>query len=64
VSLTRSEMQEQIEEARKNVRKMKKACPYIFPEHARYMRAQWVFEQAKLELATAKAAWKKVGESK
>jgi hypothetical protein len=57
-------MQEQIEEARKNVRKMKKACPYIFPEYSRYKGAERALEQARLELADAKAAWKRLGEPK
>jgi hypothetical protein len=54
----RANLVKQIESARKEVEKMKVACPYIFPQYSRLMMAKDKLELAHKEYKEALAAWR------
>jgi prefoldin subunit 5 len=57
-----SGLHKQIREAQAQVRKMKRAVPYIFPEHTNLRVAEDEFRKAKENLRQAKEAWKNLGQ--
>jgi hypothetical protein len=55
------QLAEQVAKAQKEVRKMKRAVPYIFPEYVNLHSAKCELEQAQENYRAAKAAWDKLG---
>jgi hypothetical protein len=58
---TFEQVKEQCREAAKQIRKLKIANPYIFPEYNRLMEAKNAFKRAQAELNAAQAAWNRLG---
>lgn len=56
----KSTIGEQIEHARREVKKLKRAAPYLFPEYARLCRAERWIKQARDELIAARKAWREL----
>jgi len=54
-------MFEQIEEAKANIRKLKRAAPYMYHEYGELNAAKQNLEQARIRYAKAKEAWAKLG---
>ena len=53
---------EQMAGAKKEIRKMKRAVPYIFPEYSILCSAKNKLEQAQENYKAAKQTWNKLGE--
>lgn len=53
----------QIDDAKREVRNMKRTNPSLFPEYQRLMSALANLSRAQKEVTEAKAAWKKLGAS-
>jgi hypothetical protein len=54
-------LRQQITEARRHIRKLKRAAPYIFPEWQRLKNAERQVEVSRKELEAARKAWRQVG---
>jgi hypothetical protein len=52
---------EQIESAKASIRKLKRAAPYLYPEHGELFRARQAVRDAKARLKAAEKAWKELG---
>lgn len=52
---------EQIELAKRRIRQMKRAVPYLLPEWLELKNAERRLAEAKKDLAAKRAAWKKLG---
>lgn len=51
----------QIQEAKIQVRKMKRSNPYLFPEYLALKTAESELKQARERVRLARDAWKKIG---
>jgi prefoldin subunit 5 len=56
-----NQLAEQVRNAKRQVRKMKAATPYIFPQHGELQEARRDVKRAKDRLKTAESAWKALG---
>lgn len=52
---------EQVQRAKKKIRKLKKVIPESFPEYARLYQADLALKAAQLEYDAARKAWKALG---
>ena len=59
--MNRSALFDQITQARREVRRMKKHTPYIFQEWQDLRNDEDAWERAKSNLARARAAWANLG---